>query len=446
MATQKAEAGKKEQIIGGVVLFVIIAIFFKACGGGPNLEVSLETGTTNLQQELGMGGLIDWGQAGRIDYEKQVVKIVSLEDDGVDIYKVEINKGNCGGYDSYKLDKESAEKAIKQFNESLPQIGDIFFAPDEQYFNANREIFEKAEIEKNVRHQMCNNYSGYISSHHYGVGEKQWEDIRSLICSKADRVVEYAVRLKDKSFDDTIKALKTFFDDNLTQEIENEIVPILSIKTKEREEWKKNQITLSHIFSGDRIKSLQDKGINITPEQYTAMKMFLPYINNSGLNDGEFVNSLLHDVDFWKTKENEALTLDSVTAFILALPTGELISNLSNKDKDERKYSPKQSQKFIQTYENEKEKGVKFKEVSDKQYIGQFLDKILERGKNITINTPPMPKAYEVVSLPEPPPYTDKHKIHLDYGKSRSFRIYEPKCKVKEVKIETDKGEATYSF
>lgn len=457
---------KKQQLLGGAVLCIIIVFFFKACGGGPNLEVSLETGATNLQEEFGIGGMIDWGQAGQIDYKKQVVKVVSLEDDGVDIYKVEINKGNCGGgYDSYQLDKESAEKAKKQFNDSLPKIGDIFFVPDEQYFITNKEHFEKAEIELRVRSQISysddpigsglNNSSSYFNArdidYEFGIDEKQTKDIHSIIHSKEDEIVNYVVALKDKDEESTQKALKAFFDDNLSEIIANDIMQLLATKNEKREKWKDELIKADN--TRKYVKELQNKGINVTPEQYMAVEMFLYYLSGytryRRYGGDANIRNYLGNPNSWKDeemKELKQLTLDSATAYSLALLGPDTNSKLSEKaDGYGGRYKPERSEKFIQAYEKQKEKGVKFKEVSNRQYMGQFLDEIFNM-KLIKTNIPPMPKTYEVISLPEPPAYTDKHKIHLDYGKSRGFRIYDQRCKVKEVKIETDKGEATYSF
>lgn len=100
-------------------------------------------------------------------------------------------------------------------------------------------------------------------------------------------------------------------------------------------------------------------------------------------------------------------------------------------------------------YEDYVKKGVKFKNVSDNaeyqrkgnlQYYFRNSDEHFnnfDKSKNFSSMS-----IMEIESLPKPPLYA----VKLDYGKSANFRIYNQKCKVKEVKIETNKGEATYSF
>ena len=96
-------------------------MLFKACSG-PNLEVSVETSTTNLQQEAGMGGLFDWGQAGQIDYKKQIIKVVSLEGDDIEIYNVIINKGNCkSSFDG------RVQSAVNSFYKQFERAEGAFF-------------------------------------------------------------------------------------------------------------------------------------------------------------------------------------------------------------------------------------------------------------------------------------------------------------------------------
>lgn len=100
-------------------------------------------------------------------------------------------------------------------------------------------------------------------------------------------------------------------------------------------------------------------------------------------------------------------------------------------------------------YEDYVKKGVKFKNVSDnaeyqrKGNLQYYFRKSDERFNNFdkSKNFSSM-NIMEIESLPKPPQYA----VKLDYGKSANFRIYDQKCKVKEVKIETNKGEATYSF
>lgn len=100
-------------------------------------------------------------------------------------------------------------------------------------------------------------------------------------------------------------------------------------------------------------------------------------------------------------------------------------------------------------YEDYVKEGVKFKNVSDNaeyqrkgnlQYYFRNSDEHFnnfDKSKNFSSMS-----IMEIESLPKPPQYA----VKLDYGKSANFRIYDQKCKVKEVKIETNKGEATYLF
>lgn len=55
----------KGKIIATSVVLLVIFMLFKACGG-PNLEVSVETSTTNLQQEAGWAVCLIGDKLGRL--------------------------------------------------------------------------------------------------------------------------------------------------------------------------------------------------------------------------------------------------------------------------------------------------------------------------------------------------------------------------------------------
>ncbi len=131
----------KGKIIATGVVLLVVFMLFKACSG-PNLEVSVETSTTNLQQEAGMGGLFDWGQAGQIDYKKQIIKVVSLEGDDIEIYNVIINKGNCkSSFD------ERVQSAVNSFYKQFERAeGALFYLRDDEYFKANKRVIVDSYI------------------------------------------------------------------------------------------------------------------------------------------------------------------------------------------------------------------------------------------------------------------------------------------------------------
>lgn len=77
MAAQKTETSKKGQLIGGVVLFIIIAIFFKACGSNPPFEVEV------------------FEQYNPLLYQNVKFLRIMATEDGVQITDIIPNRGKC---------------------------------------------------------------------------------------------------------------------------------------------------------------------------------------------------------------------------------------------------------------------------------------------------------------------------------------------------------------
>ena len=365
---------------------ILVAFALTACDSGPNLEVSLVSDTTNLQKEAGFGGLVDWGQAGQISVDRQIVKITSLEEEGVDIFKVVFNQGNCGdGYDAYALDKAGAEKAKKEFYAQLPKIDEIFFVADEQYVGNNvdnnetyRDIYVSVMFEYKLKKMLD------ISNDRFNIDKKQLSDIKAIIRSKEDKLVEYAIKFA-KNGEDMEKAQKA-----ITAFAKKEI--------------------------GDEIA-----------------KVF----------NAEIADKLIMEI----LEPNNIYRYDSLASLIRGYATkysaGRAFST-------QLKFFREDNIAFLNTV---KEKGVKVEEVDGEQYRKQYtniaIHQIFDRDDNserVKVFLLPAPKVYKVVSLPEPPPYTHKHKIHLDYGENKDFAMYAKKCKIKKVEIETDKGNAAYTF
>lgn len=140
------------QNLAKFLAFCAVAFGISACDSGPDLEVTLHQGITTLNSDMqtSFGGTINWGQLGDVPYAKQHLRVVSLEDEPINIYKVEINRGNCQGWDSYALDAKLAEQEAEKFNKTLPKIGDIFFALDENYYRQNGEILLKSFAESAI--------------------------------------------------------------------------------------------------------------------------------------------------------------------------------------------------------------------------------------------------------------------------------------------------------
>lgn len=106
MAAQTTETSKKEQLIGGVVLFIIIAIFFKACGSSAPFKVEiLESYNPLLYQNV------------------KSLKITATED-GVQITDIIPNRGKCsvGGILVSPNDDRLYKKLDKGESWSVPLV------------------------------------------------------------------------------------------------------------------------------------------------------------------------------------------------------------------------------------------------------------------------------------------------------------------------------------
>lgn len=186
----------KGKIIATGVVLLVVFMLFKACSG-PNLEVSVETSTTNLQQEAGMGGLFDWGQAGQIDYKKQIIKVVSLEDDDIEIYNVIINKGNCkSSFD------ERVQSAVNSFYKQFERAeGALFYLRDDEYFKTNKRVI----VDSYIYDKLALEYNDDVEEIKWGI-EQQLHNIiwryrsgeyRSR-CSQDGDKYEYCVCLNEQ--------------------------------------------------------------------------------------------------------------------------------------------------------------------------------------------------------------------------------------------------------
>ena len=382
---------------------ILVAFALTACDSGPNLEVSLVSDTTNLQKEAGFGGLVDWGQAGQISVDRQIVKITSLEEEGVDIFKVVFNQGNCGdGYDSYALDKAGAEKATREFYAQLPKIDEIFLVADEQYFENNKEVLENLTIESEIE-SLLRGINRQVESSHTKVDKKQAKDIEAIITSKKDEMVKYVIQHKNEL---TSEAKAVEMVTPFVKKIGDEILNLFNTK----------------------YKAERDKVISEAKASYGADEAS-KYTNEAVAYDIAKIDSSIKS---------------------LALNDRSYEYSFNNLKKFRIEYL---ETRYNQPFNKHREKGVQFKEVDGKQHtedLNKFITDIVALITPLdnlnTANAISLPKAYQVVSLPEPPPYTYKNKIHLDYGENKDFTMYAKKCKIKKVEIETDKGNATYTF
>ncbi len=451
----------KGKIIATGVVLLVVFMLFKACSG-PNLEVSVETSTTNLQQEAGMGGLFDWGQVGQIDYKKQIIKVVSLEDDDIEIYNVIINKGNCkSSFD------ERVQSAVNSFYKQFERAeGALFYLRDDEYFKTNKRVIVDSYI-----------YDKLAFEYNDGVEEIKWSIERQLLdiirrykgfysrCQDGD-TYEYCVCLNEQ------KRVIDMYKNNKSNEYEK---VDKDFEQCYGQEWQaienEGKEFLANIFATfaqelNEAKYALDENANFSYTKEKGLEIFKKIFSqiDKGTERQKFLakiifNDILYSdetIQIRRMKEwdtQKAINIyDSygIRIYINYYDFGSEIFKPRDITSEEILQQHIDKSKQVQAqYEDYVKKGVKFKNVSDNaeyqrkgnlQYYFRNSDEHFnnfDKSKNFSSMS-----IIEIESLPKPPQYA----VKLDYGKSANFRIYNQKCKVKEVKIETNKGEATYSF
>lgn len=118
----------------------------------------------------GLGGLFDWGQAGQIDYKKQIIKVVSLEDDDIEIYNVIINKGNCkSSFD------ERVQSAVNSFYKQFERAERaLFYLRDDEYFKTNKRVI----VDSYIYDKLSSTYTDFFVE---GIKEKVERELSKLI-------------------------------------------------------------------------------------------------------------------------------------------------------------------------------------------------------------------------------------------------------------------------